>query len=116
MSAAKSIPSTLTPAARTDRAMRLLRESIVELVKATLDEGNAVAEWVDQNHSPLGKRRHLELARTKRIASKKHGKLVLIRRDDMNAYIEQKGLARGHRIEEDDVVDIIDRVTARGKR
>lgn len=113
---ARSIPSVLTPAARIERATRLIMEGVTEAVKATLDQGNAVAEWVDQRHSPLGKRRHLELARSGRIPSKKHGQLVLIRREDLNAYIERAGLSRGKSSEEEEVVDLVERIEKRSRR
>lgn len=115
MSAAKSIPSTLTPAARKERSIRILAEGIAEFVKATIDEGLASGEWVDQHHSPLGRRRHLDLCAAGKLPSKKLGKLVLVKRDDMNAFIERAGVARGRRAEEEDVVDIVDRITQRAE-
>lgn len=116
MNAAKTIPSVLTPAARKERSIRILAEGIAELVKATIDEGLAGGEWVDQHHSPLGKRRHLELCRTRKLPSQKLGKRVLVRRDDMNAFIEREGMTRGKRLDEEDVVDIVERIESRGRR
>jgi hypothetical protein len=116
MSAAKSIPSVLTPAARRERSFRLLAEGIHEAVRAILEEEAAAGEWIDQHHSPLGKRVHLELCRTGKLPSKKLGKRVLVKREDMNAHIERNGLSRGRNVEPDDVVDIVERITSRGKR
>jgi hypothetical protein len=49
----------------------------------------ALPEWVDQNGSPLGKRRHLRLAREGKLPSKKNGRRVLVHRDDMRAFIDE---------------------------
>lgn len=108
--------SVLTPAARKERARRIIAEGIEQLITATIDEGLAGGEWVDQNHSPLPKWKHLELARTGALPSKKHGKQVLIRRDDMNAYLETKGESRGRRLDEEDVTDILERVQTKSAR
>jgi len=51
-------------------------------------------EWIDQVRSPLGRRRHLAMAKAGTIPSKKEGRLVLIRRRDIDAYLEQCPTAR----------------------
>lgn len=112
---AKTTP-TLTPEARLEHAFGLIRNGIVEAVKATIDAGHAVGDWVDQNHSPFGKRKHLDLAREKKIPSRKVGNRVLFRRDDVNAYIERHGLRGGKRTDEEDVVDIVESLEAAAAR
>lgn len=46
-------------------------------------------EWVDQNTSPLGKRRHLALVRSGTLLGTKEGRKVLVRRSDIDAYLVQ---------------------------
>ncbi len=105
----------LTPEAQLERAKRLIGEAVFDMIKAAIATGAAQSEWIDQNASPLGKRRHLELARAGRLPSKKHGRLVLIRRDDLNAFVDREGLSRGERVAEEDVVDVVEAIM-RGRR
>lgn len=114
---AKAVESVLTPTARKERATRIVAEGIIELVNATIDEGLAGGEWVDQDHSPLGREKHKRLCQQGELPHKKVGKKILVRRDDMNAYIERTGLSRGRRrLAEEDVTDILERVTAGVRR
>lgn len=114
---ARNLPAPpLTPQARLERGMRLIAEGMREALTAVVAESGASSEWVDQNHSPLGKRRHLALAREQKIASKKHGHLVLILREDLNQYIEREGLSRGKRTADEDVKDVLERIESRSKR
>jgi len=106
----------LTPEARLERAKRSIAEAVSEMIEATIARGVAANEWVDQNHSPLGKRRHLALARAGKLPSKKIGQLVLVKREDMNAYLDREGLSRGPRPEDEDVLDVVERITAGGRR
>jgi hypothetical protein len=78
----------LTPEARIERAKKLIGEAVSELVEAMLARGSAPSEWIDQNHSPLGRRRHLELVRAGKLAARKDGKKVLVRRDEINRYLD----------------------------
>lgn len=106
----------LTPQARLERAKRQIAEGISEMIEATIARGVAANEWVDQHHSPLGKRRHLELARKGKLPSKKHGQLVLVKREDMNAYLEREGLTRARPTDDDDVLDVVERIASGGRR
>lgn len=108
--------SVLTPEARLERAKRQIAEGVADMIEATIARAGAGGEWVDQNHSPLGKRKHLRLAAKKKIPSRKHGKQVLIRRDDLNTYIECEGIGRGKRAELDDVEDVVERMLRRGQK
>lgn len=52
-------------------------------------EGAATAsEWLDQKQSPLGRRRHLELVRAGVLRGRKEGRKVLVRRADIERYLE----------------------------
>lgn len=65
------------------RAHELLDE-LFDVLKSGQDE------WVDQKHSPLGRKRHLELARTGKLPSSKDGRRVLIRQSAIDAYLAAK--------------------------
>ncbi|WP_169928385.1 helix-turn-helix domain-containing protein [Labilithrix luteola] len=60
------------------------------MVKAYMAQGAAKSEWVDQKNSPLGRRRHCDLAREKKLPSVKDGRRVLIKRSDIDAYLKSK--------------------------
>ena len=55
----RAVDTGLTPEARLERAKRTIAEGVSELVEAHLARGSAANEWIDQAHSPLGRRRHL---------------------------------------------------------
>lgn len=116
MNARKLHRHELTPEARLERAKRQIADGVAEMIEAKIAAGVAAGEWVDQDHSPLGKRAHLELAREGRLRSRKVKRQVLIRRDELNAFIEKEGLARGDHEPEDDVDAIVDTITRGGKR
>ena len=87
-----SIPPT--PAARIERAKRRLAEAVAELITAQLELGTAANEWVDQRTSPLGRRRHLEHAKSGTIPATRDGRRVLMRRADIDAYLDQRRIVR----------------------
>jgi excisionase family DNA binding protein len=72
-----------------NRATRLIAAGIVELVRLEFSKGNTAADWIDQNSSPLGRRRHLELVRSGALAASRSGKRVLVRRSDLDAYLAE---------------------------
>lgn len=109
MSAARRTEE-MTPEELEERGQRLEREGRRLLIRAEVLRVLGPKDYYDQHTSPLGKRKHLELARSGKVASRKVRRSVLIRRDDLNAYIEKHGLARGRREQDEDVDDIIDRV------
>lgn len=84
---------------------KLLDDAVREIVRDEL-ERLGHGEWIDQNTSPLGKRKHCELARTGKLPAKKVSGRWLVRRDDMNAYIQTHGISRGRSGEEkaDDIL------------
>ena len=62
-----------------------------ELVTA-IETHDGAAEWVDQNTSPLGKRRHLDAVRRGDLSASKEGKRVLVKRSELEAYILRKAI------------------------
>ncbi len=68
--------------ARADTSPRAKRAATVAMA---LDAG---ADWIDQTHSPLGKRKHLRLCREGVFTSaRKQGKQWLVRRAEIDTYI-----------------------------
>lgn len=104
----------ITPQAELERGQRMVTEGITLQVRALARMGLAKAEWVDQHTSPLGRRNHLELARSGAVESRKVKRLVLIRKADVDDHIERTALKRGKRHEDENVDDVIERIT--GKR
>jgi excisionase family DNA binding protein len=67
-----------------------LRDELHALVDRIADEierTRRADEWVDQAHSPLGRAKHLRLAREGVLPSSKEGRQVLIKRSVLDAYI-----------------------------
>ena len=61
--------------------------------------------FYSQHDSPLGRRQHLELARSGAIESYKVGRLVLVRRDELHRFIESRATTSSRIKEtEDDVL------------
>lgn len=104
----------LTPEARIDRAKRMLVEAIDELVEARLARGVASVEWLDQNASPLGRRRHLELVRRGILRGVRQGKRVLVRRADVEAYLAEHEVAP-RPMTDDDVDGMVHAIVAGGR-
>lgn len=79
----------LTPSARVAIAKKKLADAIDELLDAKLAEKNSSSEWVSQDNSPLGKNRHLRLVRKNILPAVKDGKKRLVRKCDIDAYLEK---------------------------
>lgn len=109
--------SELTPEARLERAKRTIAQGIDELVDAKLAMGAAASEWVSQHNSPLGKKKHLRYARLGKFPSKKDGYHVLVRRADLNAFLDAEALSRGDKVKDtNDVSELVDHILTRGAR
>lgn len=109
--------SDLTPDTKLERAKRQIADAIADAVEAILERGVAAAEWIDQDTSPLGKSTHLALARSGKVESRKVHRRVLIKRADLNRYIEERAEKRGdNRHDDEDVSDVLDRVLASAGR
>lgn len=108
-----AVAPKLSPQAKIDRGQRLQAEGRRLEIEGVLEMHHAANDWVDQASSPLGRKKHLRLARLGVIPSRKDGRQVLVKRDDLNAYLEKNGLARGGKSEQDeDLDDLIERVNA----
>lgn len=81
-------PATITPEAALERAKRTIAEGVSDLVEAYLAKGAATSDWIDQAHSPLGRRRHLDLVRQGKLPARKDGKKMLVRRSDIDRYLD----------------------------
>ncbi|HEX9297808.1 MAG TPA: helix-turn-helix domain-containing protein [Polyangiaceae bacterium] len=73
--------------------LRAFEAYLIELLAVHGRE--SASEWVDQYHSPLGKRGHLEAVRSGELPGVKKGKRVFVRRTDLNEYLERAAVRRG---------------------
>lgn len=108
-------PIELTPDARIARAKRVIAEAITDLVEAQVAKGVVAAEWLDQETSPLGHHRHLRLVRERVLKGVREGRKVLVRRTDIEAYLEKRG-ATPKVEDEDDVDGMMKAIVAGGRR
>lgn len=104
----------LTPDARIDAAKRDLVDALDRLVEARLAKTAALSEWVDQTNSPLGRERHLQLVRDGVLKAVKQGRLRMVKRVDINAYLETQPVKV--REAADDDVEAMMRAIAGGGR
>lgn len=102
----------LTPDARIARAKRVIAEAITDLVEAQVAKGVVASEWVDQDTSPLGRGRHLALVRSRVLPGVREGRKVLVRRQDLDAYLATRA-AMPVVEDPDDVEGLMDAVTKR---
>ena len=110
-------PSELTPDARIDSAKRAIANAIDDLVEAKIAKGMAASDWVDQHISPLGKRRHLMLFKDGKIRGVREGHRVLVRRKDIDDYLESRGeQVRAVEAADDDVDALMQRIAGGAKR
>jgi excisionase family DNA binding protein len=73
----------------TDSLVDALREEIRAAVRDELQAMRGDGdEWIDQAHSPLGRRTHCMLVRTGELPGVRLHRRVLVRRRDLDAYIE----------------------------
>lgn len=66
----------------------LVRAIALEVVRAELGERGD--DWIDQSHSPLGRRIHCRLVRSGALSGVSVHRRVLVRRRDLDAYIEAR--------------------------
>lgn len=74
------------PRARFEAAATRFAAALASLI----EEHTGSTRWVDQNDSPLGKRRHLEAVRRGDLQAFKEGRRVLVREDDIDDYLRRK--------------------------
>ena len=72
--------------------MSALRDKLHALVDELADvlERAAGDDWVDQKTSPLGRAKHLSLAKRGVLPASREGRRVLIRRSVIEAYLAKK--------------------------
>lgn len=71
--------------------LRAFAEALIPYLRDCLQtaECPSAPAFYSQANSPLGRRRHLELARCGTLQARKVGRLALIPRDDVHAFIER---------------------------
>jgi excisionase family DNA binding protein len=82
------------PAPGGEAALRLLAAALAPHLRQHFKPNEAQAGYYSQHDSPLGRARHLELARRGTLPANKIGRRVLVARDRVHAYIEAHGAAR----------------------
>jgi hypothetical protein len=90
----------LTPHARRELAASALLVALDEYIRVAVERRAVAEEWVDQHQSPLGKRAHLEAVRAGALRGVKHGRRVLVRRAELNSFLENHSVK--HRTAIDD--------------
>lgn len=99
-------PEEADPLPKTGRSVRLMAatkqlfEALWHWFWVLLDEclverggGSEEPGWVDQDHSPFGRRRHCTLVRKGVLKGHKIGKRILVRHEDLDRYIESHASA-----------------------
>ena len=75
-----------------DGAELLLSKALRQLVREEISAADGRADaWIDQASSPLGRRLHTRLWRSGRLPGRKFGRRVLVRKSDVDRYIETAG-------------------------
>ena len=77
------------------------------LVRAEFARHQRSEDYYDQNSSPLGRRRHNELARSGAVAAVKYRGHWMVRKDDLHAFLQKTGKTVGRRESDEDVDDIL---------
>jgi hypothetical protein len=85
----------LTPSARRELAASALLVALDEYIRVAVERRPVGEEWVDQHQSPLGKRAHLEAVRRGSLRGVKHGRRILVRRADLNSFLENHSVKHG---------------------
>jgi excisionase family DNA binding protein len=67
------------------RKLHAFLDELVDAIEATAPK----SEWVDQKESPLGRQRHTALVRQGVLKATRDGRRVLVRRADIDAYLEK---------------------------
>ena len=89
-----------------DEVLRALAQALTPYLRQTLASADAnEPEYYNQNNSPLGKRRHLELVRCGTLSGRKVGKSVLVARSDMRSFLEEHPSASTNTAQHADPLD-----------
>jgi excisionase family DNA binding protein len=70
--------------------LRVFAEALIPYVldRLQISDSQSDPAFYSQANSPLGRRRHLELARRGTLQGRKVGRLVLVPREEVHAFIE----------------------------
>ena len=78
------------PAVSPEAALRAFADALAPYLAPHFDKkASGDVSYFSQYDSPLGRKRHLELARTGQLVGSKVGRLVLVRKEHVRAYIEE---------------------------
>lgn len=89
-----------------DDVLRSLAQALTPYLRQTLASSrSSEPEYYDQNNSPLGRRRHLELVRRGVVRGRKVGKRVLVTREEMREFLEAHPAADARVIQSTDPLD-----------
>lgn len=72
-------------------AKRAIADAIEEYVTALVEAHTTKAEYYSQDNSPLGRKRHCRLARSGALKARRVGREWLVKRGDVEAYLESHG-------------------------
>jgi excisionase family DNA binding protein len=99
--------TALPPKLRRELAARALLGALDEYVREVVRDAVSSDGWIDQHASPLGKRAHLEAVRRGDLRGTKHGRRVLVRRSELDAFLESHPARRRNSANEasDGVID-----------
>lgn len=70
-----------------DSTFRAELHMLVDRIADALEESSRGDAWVDQRRSPLGRAKHLALAKSGVLPAAKEGRQVLVKRSDIDAYL-----------------------------
>jgi hypothetical protein len=84
------------PALQREMIARALLKAIDAYIDMRVARATDGEQWVNQNHSPLGKRAHLQAVRRGQLEGVKHGKRVLVRRSDLNSYLAKHSVKHSY--------------------
>jgi hypothetical protein len=89
-------------------ALRMKLHALIDEIADVLETGGG-DEWVDQTRSPLGRKKHLALAKRGVLPASKEGKQVLIKRSHIESYLATKKVivVDGEAEEEREVAKVI---------
>lgn len=83
---------SLRPAERREAAAAMMVEGLALFVESVIESRGLTGEWVDQKSSPLGTRRHCQLARDGVLSSaRKVGRRWLVKRTELETFIASHG-------------------------
>ncbi len=71
-------------------ALRVELYAAIDRIVDALEKAPRPDDWIDQEHSPLGKQKHIDKVRMGEIPGVRDGKQYLVRRSDLDAYLAKR--------------------------